>query len=85
MVCSNTFTLNPAIVAAAKAQDDILTRAEAAAYLKVSAQTLMRYVRMGAIPCRKVDRRVIFSRKALERWAGNEDVKQDRTEKATEQ
>ena len=84
MVCSNVNTrnfskthaqraiLNPARLAAAQTQKDILTRAEAAAYLNIDPHTLMKYVKRGVIPCCKLTRRVIFSRKALERWVMGE-------------
>ncbi|MBR4750695.1 MAG: helix-turn-helix domain-containing protein [Thermoguttaceae bacterium] len=74
MALSSIVTLNPARLNAAQAQSDILNRAEAAAYLNISPQTLTKYVKRGAVPCRQVARRLIFSRRALERWAGGENV-----------
>lgn len=69
---SQRAALNPARLAAAQAQKDILTRAEAAAYLNIAPQTLARYAKEGVIPCRKLARRVIFSREALRRWVEGE-------------
>lgn len=69
---TSTIALNQARLAAAQAQKDILTRAEAAAYLRIAPGTLTRYVKRGSIPFRKVARRVIFSREALRRWAEGE-------------
>ncbi|MBR4753351.1 MAG: helix-turn-helix domain-containing protein [Thermoguttaceae bacterium] len=72
MVSSNIIHLNHARLVAAQEQRDILNRAEAAAYLNIAPGTLTSYVKRGAIPCQKVARRVIFSRRALERWAACE-------------
>lgn len=73
----NVIRLNPARLTTAQAQKDILTRREAAAYLNITPGTLTNYVKRGAVPCRKVARRVIFSRKALEQWAACENDKSD--------
>ena len=56
----------------AQEQKDILNRAEAAAYLGMSEGTVTRYAQRGVIPCRKLARRVLFSRRALELWAACE-------------
>lgn len=74
MALSSIVTLNPARLNAAQAQSDILNRAEAAAYLNISPQTLTNYVKRGGVPYRQVARRLIFSRRALERWAAGENV-----------
>ena len=71
---NSTLVLNPARLAAAQQTAEILNRKEAAAFLKIAPNTITKYVRRGAIPCRKVERRVIFSRRALERWAAGECV-----------
>lgn len=73
--------LNPARLAAARAQKEILNRNEAAAYLNIAPGTLTRYVKEGVIPCRKLARRVVFSREALRRWAEGEQPTQQ-SEKA---
>lgn len=67
-----SLTLNAARLAAAQEQRDILNRAEAAAYLNMAPGTLTRYAQRGVIPCQKLARRVLFSRRALERWAACE-------------
>ena len=78
MLLSNAIKLNPARLAAAQAQKDVMTRKEAAAYLNISPQTLSKYTRAGDIPCVKLARRVLYSRRALEQWAAGETApKQD--------
>jgi excisionase family DNA binding protein len=51
---------------------EILTREEAAVFLRISGKTLDYLRQTGQVPHRKAGRRVIFSRKALERWVGGE-------------
>lgn len=41
---------------------------QAAAYLGVSAWTVYEYCRQGAIPHRRVGRRILIGREALRRW-----------------
>lgn len=69
---TSSIRLNAARLAAAQEQKDILNRAEAAAYLNMAPGTLTKYAKRGAIPCQKLARRVLFSRRALERWAACE-------------
>jgi len=49
-------------------EQEILTAAEAARFLKVSPRTLRELAASGAIPARKVGREWRFSRTALEKW-----------------
>jgi excisionase family DNA binding protein len=51
---------------------EILTRDEAAVFLRLSTKSLDYLAKSGQVPHRKAGRRVIFSRKALERWASGE-------------
>lgn len=57
-----------------KPQDarDILTADEASALLRISRKTLYIAVRNGSIPHRKVGRRILFFRPALESWLRGE-------------
>ena len=54
-------------------QKEILNRKEAAAFLNMAPNTLTKYAKQGLIPCRKLERRVLFSRKALELWASGQE------------
>lgn len=69
---TSSLALNPARLAAAQEQRDILNRAEAAAYLNMAPGTLTKYTRAGVVPCVKLARRVLYSRRALERWTACE-------------
>ena len=64
--------LSPKRIAAAQAQKEILNAAEAAAFLGCSRKRLTLLIKRNEVPCRKLERRVFFSRKALERWVMGE-------------
>lgn len=53
------------------AGSDVLTVPEAAALLRVSTDTLYAAVGRGEVPHRRVGRRILFSRQALNRWLGH--------------
>lgn len=48
--------------------DEVLTAAEAAAYLRMALSTLYRHVRHGKLPCFRVGNRWRFKRSALDQW-----------------
>jgi excisionase family DNA binding protein len=56
--------------------NDLLTTAEAAAYLRISERKLYELVSAGTVPCTKVTGRWLFPRAALDRWvmAGMADI-----------
>jgi excisionase family DNA binding protein len=49
---------------------EILTREEAAVFLRISSKTLDYLTKTKQVPHRKAGRRVLYGRKALERWVG---------------
>jgi excisionase family DNA binding protein len=51
---------------------EIMTRAEAAVFLRISTKTLDYLTQTKQVPHRKAGRRVLYGRKALERWVGGE-------------
>jgi excisionase family DNA binding protein len=46
--------------------DEVMTRVEACAYLKISLPTLKRYIRAGMIPVVKLGRRVLLRKETLD-------------------
>ena len=46
----------------------VLSLSEAAKYLGIGTTTLRRYIKANAIPYRRVARRVLISREALDKW-----------------
>ena len=48
--------------------DDVLTSAEAAAFLKVGNRTVLDEAKRGRLPGRRVGKEWRFSRKMLEQW-----------------
>jgi excisionase family DNA binding protein len=61
-------------------QDDVLTSAEAAAFLKVGNRTVLDEAKRGRLPGRRVGKEWRFSRKVLEQWlaSGPDDFDIDR-------
>jgi len=49
-------------------EDDVLTSAEAAAFLKVGNRTVLDEAKRGRLPGRRVGKEWRFSRKVLEQW-----------------
>ena len=49
-------------------QDDVLTSAEAAAFLKVGNRTVLDEAKRGRLPGRRVGKEWRFSRRMLEQW-----------------
>ena len=49
-------------------EDDVLTSAEAAAFLKVGPRTVLDEAKRGRLPGRRVGKEWRFSRKVLEAW-----------------
>lgn len=49
-------------------EDEVMESMEAAKFLKVSRQTLMKYVQEGKIPAQKLGRQWRFSKEALIEW-----------------
>jgi excisionase family DNA binding protein len=49
-------------------EDDVLTSAEAATFLKVGARTVLDEAKRGRLPGRRVGKEWRFSRKVLEAW-----------------
>jgi excisionase family DNA binding protein len=49
-------------------EDDVLTSAEAAAFLKVGARTVLEEAKRGRLPGRRVGKGWRFSRRVLEAW-----------------
>ena len=72
----------PAPVPTAAPQGDVLTADEVAAILRVDRKTVYEFAGRGEIPCRRLGRRILFSRRALMAWldharprrAGREDL-----------
>lgn len=52
-------------------EDEVMDTLEAAKFLKVSRQTLMKYVQEGKIPAQKLGRQWRFSKEALVEWLKN--------------
>jgi excisionase family DNA binding protein len=48
--------------------DEILTSTEAAALMRVHRSTLLRECKAGRVPYRRLGRRFLFSRQALDEW-----------------
>jgi excisionase family DNA binding protein len=49
---------------------EVLSANEVAAFLKVDRKTVYDYAARGEIPCRRLGRRLLFSRSALVSWLG---------------
>jgi excisionase family DNA binding protein len=49
-------------------EDEVLTSAEAAAFLKVGNRTVLEEAKRGRLPGRRVGKEWRFSRKVLEQW-----------------
>lgn len=47
-----------------------LNQQEAAALLGINPVTLRRAIKAGLVPCQRIGKRYIFSKAALEQWAG---------------
>lgn len=47
---------------------DMMTMAEASAYLAVDAETLSRMVSERSIPCLNVEGEWVFSKKSIDKW-----------------
>lgn len=57
------------------ASPEILGKVEAAELLHISTRSLERHVASHSIPHRRLGRRVLFSRSALEAWAAGGDLR----------
>lgn len=51
---------------------DVMTANEVAAFLGLSRNSVYEAAGCGEIPCRRVGRRLIFSRRAIVSWLGHE-------------
>lgn len=66
----------------AATEDDVLTADEVAEILRVDRKTVYEFAGRGELPCRRLGRRILFSRRALMAWledarprrAGREDL-----------
>jgi excisionase family DNA binding protein len=47
---------------------ECMTADEVAAYLRVNRKTVYEYAGSGVIPCRRIGRRLVFSRSAIVAW-----------------
>lgn len=62
-------SLEHAFRAALAANDhECMTANEVAAYLRVNRKTVYEYAGSGVIPCRRIGRRLVFSRSAIVAW-----------------
>jgi len=48
--------------------DDLLTREELVAYLKISRGTLYKLMKQGAFPYVKLERKVLFRKTDIDKW-----------------
>ena len=56
-------------------QNDLMTKAEVMAYLRISKQTLDKMMKAREIPFFKLKRKVLFRRSELDRWLESNRVK----------
>lgn len=54
--------------ALAASDQECMTANEVAAYLRVNRKTVYEYAGSGVIPCRRIGRRLVFSRSAIVAW-----------------
>lgn len=54
--------------ALAASDQECMTAKEVAAYLRVNRKTVYEYAGSGVIPCRRIGRRLVFSRSAIVVW-----------------
>lgn len=52
-------------------EDEVMSTNEAAEFLKINRNTLMKYVHEGVIPAQKLGRQWRFSKQALLKWLEN--------------
>lgn len=50
---------------------DVITADEVAAILRLDRKTVYDYASRGAIPCRRIGKRMLFSREAIAIWLGS--------------
>lgn len=55
----------------AATEDDVLTADEVAEILRVDRKTVYEFAGRGELPCRRLGRRILFSRRALMAWLDN--------------
>ncbi len=54
---------------------DTMTMSEASAYLALDAETLTRMASERSIPCLKVEGKWVFSKKSIDKWRRQQEVK----------
>jgi len=52
----------------AASDHECMTASEVATYLRVNRKTVYEYAGSGVIPCRRIGRRLVFSRSAIVAW-----------------
>jgi len=57
--------------------EEVMNLVEAARFLKVNRNTLLKYVQEGSIPAQKIGRQWRFSRRALLKWLESGSVKRE--------
>lgn len=59
-------------VASSPHEPEVMDAEQVAAFLGVDRKTVYEYAGRGAIPCRRLGKRLLFSRRALVLWLGGE-------------